>query len=211
MNKINSLKSISIIFALAGIVNVNLLYAAPSKTGVTALKQLTSKSSAANNSSGSGSVNTNNAPPTNDNAGNTGNSNSSGNTSISSKSGYSIKVFDPFLDNHLKAPPDGIVVGKFGQRIKEVESELREIGAKNHSYAFGKYSKMVLSSYLITLNFDVNKRLGMVEIEPKPPLKTVEPKAREFFIKFFTEGADLSQIGIVVNPEILELRFISPN
>lgn len=211
MNKINSLKSISIIFALAGIVNVNLLYAAPSKTGVTALKQLTSKSSAANNSSGSGSVNTNNAPPTNDNAGNTGNSNSSGNTSTSSKSGYSIKVFDPFLDNHLKAPPDGIVVGKFGQRIKEVESELREIGAKNHSYAFGKYSKMVLSSYLITLNFDVNKRLGMVEIEPKPPLKTVEPKAREFFIKFFTEGADLSQIGIVINPEILELRFISPN
>ena len=122
-----------------------------------------------------------------------------------------IKTFDPFLDNHLKAPPDGITVGKFGRTIKQVEDELRLMGAKNYSYAFGKYSKMILSSYQITLSFDVNKRLGMVEIVPRPPLKTIEIKAQDFFIKLFTEGADMSQVGIVLSSNKLELKFISPD
>ena len=122
-----------------------------------------------------------------------------------------IKTFDPFLDNHLKAPPDGITVGKFGRTIKQVEDELRLMGAKNYSYAFGKYSKMILSSYLITLSFDVNKRLGMVEVVPKPPLKTIEIKAQDFFIKLFTEGADMSQVGILLSSNKLELKFISPD
>ena len=136
-----------------------------------------------------------------------GGSQSGGGTSQSS----GIKTFDPFLDNHLKAPPDGITVGKFGRTIKQVEDELRLMGAKNYSYAFGKYSKMILSSYQITLSFDVNKRLGMVEIAPKPPLKTIELKAQDFFIKLFTEGADMSQVGIVLSSNKLELKFISPD
>ena len=70
---------------------------------------------------------------------------------------------------------------------------------------------MILSSYQITLSFDVNKRLGMVEIVPKPPLKTIEIKAQDFFIKLFTEGADMSQVGILLSSNKLELKFISPD
>ena len=70
---------------------------------------------------------------------------------------------------------------------------------------------MILSSYLITLSFDVNKRLGMVEVVPKPPLKTIEIKAQDFFIKLFTEGADMSQVGILLSSNKLELKFISPD
>ena len=143
-------------------------------------------------------------------AGSSGSSGSSGGSSSGSQSS-GIKVFDPFLDNHLKAPPDGITVGKFGRTIKQVEEELRLLGAKHYSYAFGKYSKMILSSYQITLSFDVNKRLGMVEIVPKPPLKTIEMKAQDFFIKLFTEGADMSQVGILLSSNKLELKFISPD
>lgn len=143
-------------------------------------------------------------------SGSSGSSGSSGGSSSGSKSS-GIKVFDPFLDNHLKAPPDGITVGKFGRTIKQVEEELRLLGAKHYSYAFGKYSKMILSSYQITLSFDVNKRLGMVEIVPKPPLKTIEIKAQDFFIKLFTEGADMSQVGILLSSNKLELKFISPD
>ena len=144
-----------------------------------------------------------------------GGSQSGGSQGGGSSSGGSqstgIKTFDPFLDNHLKAPPDGITVGKFGRTIKQVEDELRLMGAKNYSYAFGKYSKMILSSYQITLSFDVNKRLGMVEIVPRPPLKTIEIKAQDFFIKLFTEGADMSQVGILLSSNKLELKFISPD
>ncbi len=143
-------------------------------------------------------------------SGSSGSSGSSGGSSSGSQSS-GIKVFDPFLDNHLKAPPDGITVGKFGRTIKQVEEELRLLGAKHYSYAFGKYSKMILSSYQITLSFDVNKRLGMVEIVPKPPLKTIEIKAQDFFIKLFTEGADMSQVGILLSSNKLELKFISPD
>ena len=140
-----------------------------------------------------------------------GSGSSSGSSSSGGTQSTGIKTFDPFLDNHLKAPPDGITVGKFGRTIKQVEDELRLMGAKNYSYAFGKYSKMILSSYLITLSFDVNKRLGMVEVVPKPPLKTIEIKAQDFFIKLFTEGADMSQVGILLSSNKLELKFISPD
>lgn len=143
--------------------------------------------------------------------GNSGITAVSSNTTSSSDVKSGVKTFDPFLDNHLKAPPEGIRVGKFGQTIKEVENELRLLGAKNHSYAFGKYSKMVLSYYMVTLSFDVNKRLGMVEIKPKPPLNSIEPKAKDFFIKLFTEGADMTQIGMVMGNNRLELRFLSPS
>ena len=147
--------------------------------------------------------------PSSGSSGSTGSSSGGGQSSGSQSSG--IKTFDPFIDNHLKAPPDGINVGKFGRTIKQVEDELRLMGAKNHSYAFGKYSKMILSSYLITLSFDVNKRLGMVEISPKYPLKTIESKAQEFFIKLFTEGADMTQVGITVSSNRLVLKFINPD
>ncbi len=154
--------------------------------------------------SGNTSSNTNNEPTTT-----TPTTPSSGSTTTSQPSG--IKAYDPFIDNHLKAPPAGISVGKFGKTIKQVEDELRLLGAKNYSYAFGKYSKMILSSYLITLSFDVNKRLGMVEINPKLPLKSIESKAQEFFIKLFTEGADMSQVEIALSPNRLILKFISPD
>ncbi len=154
--------------------------------------------------------NTNASTPSSGGSGSSGGSSSSGSQPTTSQSN-GIKAFDPFIDNHLKAPPAGISVGKFGKPIKQVEDELRLLGAKNYSYAFGKYSKMILSSYLITLSFDVNKRLGMVEINPKFPLKTIESKAQEFFIKLFTEGADMSQVEIVLSPNKLILRFISPD
>ncbi len=169
-----------------------------------------SQNSGGNTSQSSGSSQGSSSTP-----GSSGSQGSSGGQgSGSSSSGTQstgIKTFDPFLDNHLKAPPDGITVGKFGRTIKQVEDELRLMGAKNYSYAFGKYSKMILSSYLITLSFDVNKRLGMVEVVPKPPLKTIEIKAQDFFIKLFTEGADMSQVGILLSSNKLELKFISPD
>lgn len=119
-----------------------------------------------------------------------------------------IKTFDPYLDNHLKSPPEGIIIGKFGKQIKVVEGELRLLGAKHYSYAFGKYSKMILSYYIITLNFDVNKRVGEIEIVPKPPLKSIEQKAQDFFIKLFTEGADMSQIALTISSNKLTLKYI---
>ncbi len=161
------------------------------------------------NQSGQSSQPSNTSNTSNGN-GNTQQSGNGGNQSPGSQSN-NIKAYDPYLDNHLKAPPAGINVGKFGRTIKQVEEELRSMGAKNHSYAFGKYSKMILSSYLITLSFDVNKRLGMVEVTPKYPLKTVESKAQEFFIKLFTEGADMSQVGITLSSNKLVLKFISPD
>ena len=209
MKKIN-LKYISIIIAFSSLININELTAAPNAVNsASALKAALNNAAKTGNNANQGTG----GNISNNQSANNGNNNNNSNppkNEYKSSSGYTIKVFDPFLDNHLKAPPDGIRVGKFGLKIKDVETQLREMGAKNHSYAFGKYSKMILSSYLITLSFDVNKRLGMVEVEPKPPLKTVEPKAREFFIKYFTEGADLSQIAIWVNPEVLELKFINP-
>ena len=51
----------------------------------------------------------------------------------------------------------------------------------------------------------------MVEIVPRPPLKTIEIKAQDFFIKLFTEGADMSQVGILLSSNKLELKFISPD
>ena len=51
----------------------------------------------------------------------------------------------------------------------------------------------------------------MVEVMPKQPLKTIEIKAQEFFIKLFTEGADMSQVAITLKPDKLMLKFISPD
>lgn len=165
---------------------------------------LTSNNRGSNKNSNEKTNENSNFKPLNNNESN--NTNQQPNTSEQKSD---TKVYDPFIDNHLKAPPEGITIGKFGKAIKEVEKELRYMGAKDYSYAFGKFSKMTLSSYIITLEFDVNKRLGLVEITPKPPLKTIETKAKDFFISLFTENSDLSQIGIVVSPNKLQLRYIN--
>ena len=172
------------------------------KLGTTLTKQKTTTTT--QNSSNNTSISNNNNNNNNNN--NTVNNQPSNNNNTKTNT---IQTYDPYLDNHLKAPPDGITIGKFGLSINEIETELRKIGAKYYSYAFGKNSKMILSSYIIIMNFDINKKLGSVEITPKKPLKTIELKAKEFFIKFFTENADLSNIEISVSNNKLILSYIS--
>ena len=119
-----------------------------------------------------------------------------------------LPTYDPFIDNHYKTPPEGFYVGKFGLPVKEVESNLISYGARKHSYAFGKYSKLVLSFYNITLYFDINKRLSSIEVEPKPPLPTIEDTAQDFFIHYFTEDGDMNQMSISISPKKLSIAYI---
>jgi len=110
----------------------------------------------------------------------------------------SLMPYDPILDNHLKAPSKPM--GLFGRPIKEVEQILKTFGAKPYSYAFGKYSRMCFSVYVLTLNFDRYRKLGTVEIEPIPPFSKVEPQAQAFFSRLFLSGADLGQFSTSIQP-----------
>lgn len=119
-----------------------------------------------------------------------------------------VPLYDPYMDNHLKAPASGKEIGLFGLPVKQVEDMLRNSGAKNHSYAFGKYSRLVFSVYLVTLYFDKERKLGGFSIEPRPPYKTVEPGARQFFMDTFLKGADLSRFSITMASNILEIKYM---
>lgn len=116
--------------------------------------------------------------------------------------------FDPFMDNHLRAPDASEKLGLFGLPIKEVERILRQYGAKNYSYAFGKYSRMSLSVYLVTMYFDRDRCLGGVAVEPRPPYQQLAPDARKFFFDLFLENSDLSRFKAIITAGRLELRFI---
>lgn len=120
-------------------------------------------------------------------------------------------LYDPHMDNHLKAPPIGSEIGMFGYQIREVEDHLRFLGAKNHSYAFGKYSRMTLSVYLLTLSFSKERRLAAVLIEPRPPYAVIGPEARKFFIDIFVGEngiQSLNDLSMQISGNRLELKYI---
>ncbi len=119
----------------------------------------------------------------------------------------SISLYDPMMDNHLKAPPAGQEIGVFGMPVNTVEQMLRANGAKNYSYAFGKYSRMVISAYIITIYFDRSRTVGGISVEPRPPYQTIEPEARSFFIDLFLNGADLSSFETNISSTRLELKY----
>ncbi|MDD3148250.1 MAG: hypothetical protein PHD82_13190 [Candidatus Riflebacteria bacterium] len=118
-----------------------------------------------------------------------------------------VPSYDPAMDNHIKAPEIAQGTGLFGLPVKQVEDALRYQGAKNHSYAFGKYSRMVLSAYLVTIYFDRQRKVGGFLIEPREPYKTVEPGAREFFMQTFLKGADMSKFVINMASDRLEVQY----
>lgn len=121
--------------------------------------------------------------------------------------GFSMNKYDPYLDNHLRSPDPAAKMGLFGQPIKAVEEMLRQYGAKNYSYAFGKYSRMTMSAYIITMYFDRERRLGGISIEPMPPYKFLGPNARNFFTELFGEGADMSKFESIVSATRFEMRY----
>jgi hypothetical protein len=121
--------------------------------------------------------------------------------------GFSMNKYDPYLDNHLRSPDPAEKMGLFGQPIKAVEEMLRRYGAKNYSYAFGKYSRMTMSAYIITMYFDRQRRLGGISVEPRPPYKYLAPNARQFFVDLFGEGADMSKFESIVSASRFEMRY----
>lgn len=116
-----------------------------------------------------------------------------------------IPSYDPRMDNRLVAPSQNI--GLFGKPIKEIEQHLKEYGAKNYSYIFGKCSRMTLFSYVITMYIDKNRLLAGVSISPKAPLKTIEPKAKAFFIELFLEDNNMSTFETIVASDLLEIKY----
>ncbi len=118
-----------------------------------------------------------------------------------------VPVYDPAMDNHLKAPAHSEKTGLFGLTVKQVEEALRFQGAKNHSYAFGKYSRMTFSAYLITIFFDRERKVGGFLVEPRAPYRSIEPNARDYFMQTFLKGADLSKFAITVASDKLEVKF----
>ncbi len=118
-----------------------------------------------------------------------------------------VPKYDPYMDNHLKAPEADKPVGLFGLPVKQVEDVLKFQGAKNHSYAFGKYSRLTMSAYLVTIYFDKQRKVGGFLIEPRQPYKTVAPGAREFFLDTFLKGADLSKFAIKMASDRLEVTY----
>ena len=121
--------------------------------------------------------------------------------------GTVIPKYDPYMDNHLKAPEADKPVGLFGLPVKQVEDVLKFQGTKNHSYAFGKYSRLTMSVYLVTIYFDKQRKVGGFLVEPRQPYKTVAPGAREFFLETFLKGADLSKFAIKMASDRLEVTY----
>ena len=119
--------------------------------------------------------------------------------------------YDPYMDNHLHAPPADKPIGLFGRPIREVEKILDQYGAKNYSYAFGKYSRMRISPYLLTMYFDRQKRLGGLSVEPMAPYKVIAPAARKFFLELFLENKGMGSFETIISSNRLELRYKKPN
>lgn len=116
-------------------------------------------------------------------------------------------LYDPMMDNHLAAPLAAENTGLFGLSIGEVENILRANGAKNYSYAFGKYSRMILAAYVVTIYFSRDKKVGGFSVEPKPPYQTIEPEARRFFMDLFLKDADLSLFEANIGASRLEFIY----
>jgi len=117
----------------------------------------------------------------------------------------SLAGFDPFMDNHLAAPD--VPQGVFGMQVREVENILRAYGAKPHSYAFGKQSRMLLAVYLITIQFDRTRKVGAILIEPKPPFKKIESTAQTFFMQLFMRDLHPSSFRTLITPEKISISY----
>lgn len=118
-----------------------------------------------------------------------------------------VPVYDPFMDNLLKTPSAQKPLGLFGKPIREVESVLRKQGARNTSYAFGRYSVMRFYYYNITLFFSRHGLVGGVSISPRPPLESIGPKARKFFMDLFLEGNSLEKFETIISSKKLEIKY----
>ncbi len=128
-------------------------------------------------------------------------------TTVQQASGPYVPNYDPYMDNHMRAPETDKPVGLFGLPVKQVEDMLKYQGAKNHSYAFGKYSRLTMSVYLVTIYFDKQRKVGGFLIEPRHPYKTVAPGAREFFLDTFLKDADPSKFAIKMASDRLEVTY----
>lgn len=116
-----------------------------------------------------------------------------------------IQHYDPFLENKLRSPNKR--EGMFGLLVKEVENYLISLGAKPYSYAFGKYSRLKFSVYMITMLFDKNRKLGGLIVTPIPPFRKIEYKFKEFIIKTFLSGADISKFETIITNNKIEIWY----
>ncbi len=128
-------------------------------------------------------------------------------SSASTAGSMSSLLYDPMMDNHLIAPLPGQEIGAFGLSVRQVEDMLRANGAKNYSYAFGKYSRMVISAYIVTIYFDRSRIVGGISVEPRPPYQTIEPEARKFFQELFLSNADMSNFEANISSTRFELKY----
>ncbi|MBF0409491.1 MAG: hypothetical protein HQM10_19280 [Candidatus Riflebacteria bacterium] len=119
-------------------------------------------------------------------------------TTVGEPARSNTQSFDPEMDNKTNAPEEPL--GIFGMPITDVEELLKNYGAKPFSYAFGKYSRMAFSVYLLTLHFDKKRNLGGIDIFPRPPFTRIEPQAREFLFKLLLQDSDKS-LFIIENAE----------
>lgn len=117
--------------------------------------------------------------------------------------------YDASMDNHLRAPADKLI-GMFGMPVRDAEKVLKNYGAKSYSYAFGKYSRLALASYIVTLHFDRQRKVAGVSIEAAPPFTSIEPDARQFFLELFLDGNDLSSFDTIMSGNLLELKYRQP-
>lgn len=127
----------------------------------------------------------------------------------SEATGFEAVPYDPSMDNHLKAPADK-TIGMFGMPVREAETILKNYGAKSFSYAFGKYSRLSLASYIVTLHFDRQRKVAGISITARPPFTRIEAKAREFFLELFLDGNDLSSFDTIMSGDLLELKYRYP-
>jgi len=120
---------------------------------------------------------------------------------------FSSALYDPNMDNHLVAPSQGSEIGIFGMPIGRVEDLLRANGARNYSYVFGKYSRMALSVYIVTIYFDRRRAVGGISVEPRKPYQSIEPEARKFFMDLFLNNGDLSKFEANISSARFELKY----
>jgi len=119
----------------------------------------------------------------------------------------SLASFDPFMDNHLAAP--SVPQGVFGMHVREVEKILRAYGAKPHSYAFGKQSRMLLAVYMITIQFDRTRKVGAILIEPISPFKKIEASAQTFFTQLFMRNLHPGSFRTLITQEKISISYDS--
>ncbi len=119
----------------------------------------------------------------------------------------SMAGFSPAMDNKLKAPSSNESIGLFGLNVIKVERMLRDEGAVMHSYAFGKYSKLRLAGYNITLFFDKERNLGKISIFTEDN-SDMPAYVRKVFTDYFLQGASLQKFALSMLQNGLEISYL---